>query len=391
MLYEWDRVRLQLEAYQSMRQYDALRNVIATDTMTKRLMLLDSNRCRSCASCPQPAFAATHYGFRGVHAPQMRSSWAVKRQGKRWLVWLFTVHCLLSSKAFVAEAWAQSAAFPRELVKWQPLQGNPVFRAEGEGHWDVKIRERGWILRTGNQFQLWFTGYDGSRDGIKRLGQATSTDGFHWRRSPLNPLVTNRWIEDMCVVEHNGLFYMFAEGRQDNHSELLTSPDGLSWTWQGTLEVRSAAGTHSAKKPCGTPTVWIEKGTWYLFYEWLDRGVWLANTSDPLSLVWTNVQDDPVLVPGPADYDKDMIAVDQVLKYQGSYYAIYHGSGTGDKTPRTWNTDIARSNDLLHWTKYLGNPIVANNKSSGQIVPVDGRVRLYTMHDQIDVFESPHD
>ncbi|HEY3394880.1 MAG TPA: hypothetical protein VGK58_19405, partial [Lacipirellulaceae bacterium] len=41
-----------------------------------------------------------------------------------------------------------------------------------------------------------------------------------------------------------------------------------------------------------------------------------------------------------------------------------------------------------HWQKYSGNPIVEDNKSSGIIV-LDGQAyRLYTMHEQVDVFYS---
>ena len=63
---------------------------------------------------------------------------------------------------------AATAKFPPELVNWKSRPGNPIFTAEGPGHWDVKIRERGWILRDGNAYQLWFTGYDGTREGMKR-------------------------------------------------------------------------------------------------------------------------------------------------------------------------------------------------------------------------------
>ena len=191
----------------------------------------------------------------------------------------------------------------------------------------------------------------------------------------------------MMVVRHDGTYYMFAEGQNDNHSVMLTSPDGIDWKWEGELDVRAANGKDPAKRPCGTPTVWVEKGVWYLFYEWGDKGVWLAKTTDPRSRVWTNVQDDPVLALGPAKYDSDMIAMDQVFKHGDAYFAIYHGSGSGEEMPRTWNTDIARSTDLVHWQKYGGNPIVEGNKSSGMVVPVGKGYRLYTMHDQIDVFE----
>jgi hypothetical protein len=180
---------------------------------------------------------------------------------------------------------------------------------------------------------------------------------------------------------------MFAEGAKDNHAEMLTSNDGIDWKWAGELDVRQADGKTEARRPCGTPTVWVEGDTWYLMYEWLDRGVWLATTKDPKSLVWRDVQDEPVLSPGPDTYDKDMIAVDQVIQYKGAYYAIYHGSGSGTAIPRTWNTDIARSVDRVHWQKYSRNALIDDDKSSGEVVPFGQGFRLYTMHDRVDVFE----
>ena len=62
------------------------------------------------------------------------------------------------------------------LVAFQPISDTPVFTGAGPGHWDVKIRERGWIMvepssKPGDAplFRLWYTGYDGTRDGLKQL------------------------------------------------------------------------------------------------------------------------------------------------------------------------------------------------------------------------------
>ena len=281
------------------------------------------------------------------------------------------------------------ANFPPELVRWKPYPANPIFEADAEGHWDVKIRERGWILPNGDGWRLWYTGYDGSRDGIKMLGYATSNDGIHWTPSPKNPIYRERWVEDMCVVKHGDTYYMFAESEDDNHAQMLTSANGTDWKWIGKLDVRTAADkTKATRRPCGTPTVWIEGNTWYLMYEWMDKGVWLATTQDPMSLVWQDVQDEAVLSPGPDSYDKEMIAVNQVFRYQSAYYAVYHGSGSGDAVPRTWTTNIARSTDRVHWQKYSANPIVEGNRSSGVIIRMPSGFRLYTMHSQIDMFEA---
>ena len=102
--------------------------------------------------------------------------------------------------------------------------------------------------------------------------------------------------------------------------------------------------------------------------------------------VWTNISDEPVLQPGPESYDQLMIALNQVIPYRGRYYAVFHGSGTPQK-PRFWATGIAVSDDLLHWKKFSGNPLlpIPANRSSGQLVPVNNGFWLYTMHDRVDV------
>ena len=61
----------------------------------------------------------------------------------------------LANRWFAALAWLilillfqlSAADFPRELVEFEPYAENPIFTGAGPGHWDVKIRERGWIAR----------------------------------------------------------------------------------------------------------------------------------------------------------------------------------------------------------------------------------------------------
>lgn len=272
-----------------------------------------------------------------------------------------------------------TAEFPAELVEFVPYEGNPIFTAAGEATWDAALRERGWILREGDRWRMWYTGYDGTRQGLKMLGYATSTDGLHWTRHADNPLYTEHWVEDMMVVPHGGRYYMFAEGR-DDQAHLLVSDDGLHWTRQGPLDVRYANGKPLTPGPYGTPTAWFEDGVWYLFYERMDQGVWLAASRD--MQVWTHLQDEPVLSPGPEEYDRLMIALNQIVKHGDRYYAYYHGTGDAER-PRQWSTCVAVSDDLRRWTKFPGNPIVGDNKSSGILVHDGRRHRLYTMHDEV--------
>jgi len=278
--------------------------------------------------------------------------------------------------------------FPAELVEFpQPEPGLPVFAAAAAPAWDQRIRERGWILFDRQAppdqpaWRLWYTGYDGTPTGLRRLGLATSNDGLHWTRHPDNPLSGEHWVEDMMIVPHAGTLHMFAEGR-DDQAHLLTSTDGIRWTRVGALDVRMCDGTPIAAGPYGTPTVWLEDGVWNLFYERRDAGIWLARSAD--LKVWRNVQDAPVIVPGPAEYDRDLVAMNQVIRHSGRYFAYYHGSKSGT---RLWSTAIATSTDLVHWSKYEGNPLrpVDENKSSGIVVHDGQRFRLYTMHNQVHV------
>ncbi|HWE37849.1 MAG TPA: glycosylase [Isosphaeraceae bacterium] len=275
-------------------------------------------------------------------------------------------------------------AFPDAIVKWQAAAENPVFTGAGGEAWDRKIRERGWMMYDGGRYRLWYTGYNDDRSPSKFLGHATSPDGVHWTRDKANPIYDKGWVEDVCVVKDGGTYLMFAEGEQDR-AHLLTSPDGLHWTEQGRLDVRKVDGTPIPPGPYGTPTVFVENGTWYLFYERGDQGVWLATSKD--RKVWTNLSDEPVLPMGPDAYDRAAVAVNQVIKRDGSYYAFYHANAA--RPWKDWTTCVARSRDLIHWEKFPGNPILTNNSSSGLLVDGPEGPLFFAMHPEVRLYRQP--
>lgn len=284
--------------------------------------------------------------------------------------------------AFAVGSSARAEDFPKDLVEWTSLPSSPVFQGTGNARgWDRKIRERGWILVVDGVYHLWYTGYNDDRSPNRSLGYAISVDGLSWIRYPSNPIVTSSWVEDVCVVKHDGGYQMFAEGEQDV-AHRLTSTDRVHWKEEGPLDIRKVDGSPIVPGPYGTPVAFFEDGVWSLLYERADRGVWLAKSTDLKT--WTHVQDEPVLTMGPSDYDRYAIAFDQVLKRDGVYYAIYHANAH-NPWKKDWTTCIARSKDLIHWEKYAGNPLVKNDSSSGQLVPLGKGFRLYTMHPEVRV------
>ena len=284
-------------------------------------------------------------------------------------------------------AAAPTTDFPPELVVFTPAGPAPVFAAAGPVHWDAKIRERGWVMRDGAGYKLWYTGYDGTPTGRRMLGLATSPDGVGWTRHPGNPLVPDVWVEDVMVVRDGDRYVMVAEGERDR-AHWLVSADGVTWTPRGRLDVRLRSGEPIPDGPYGTPTLVRAAGRWFLLYEREDKGVWVA-ASDDLG-VWRNVRDEPVLVPGPGDADRDQIAVNQVIRYNGRFYAYYHGCELTGPRAKLWSVGVAVSDDLLTWAKYPGNPLrpVAENKSSGVVIPDGDGFRLYTMHPAVYVHTS---
>ncbi|MEO8766097.1 MAG: glycosylase [Ginsengibacter sp.] len=279
-------------------------------------------------------------------------------------------------------AFIDKDEFPAAMVDFAPYKMNPVFKGTGIDTWDKQIRERGYILLENGLYKMWYTGYNGPDTITKYLGYATSRDGIKWNRYSTAPIFNKKWTEDMCVIPQDGKYYMFAEGRNDiAHS--LVSNDGIKWKEEGDLTIRKVDGT-PIPGPYGTPTVWIEKGKWYLFYERNDEAIWLAESSDHKN--WTNVQDEPVIKTGPANYDFSAVAANQVIKYKNRYYLYYHASEAPMLSSTKWTSNVAMSTDLVHWVKYPGNPIVEGDHSSPILVFDGKKYRLYTMHDKVFLY-----
>jgi sucrose-6-phosphate hydrolase SacC (GH32 family) len=278
-----------------------------------------------------------------------------------------------------------SLEFATEMVEFVPYEHNPLFSGTKSDTWDRQIRERGFIMFDEGIYKMWYTGYEGDNDP-KALGYATSDDGISWTRFSHNPVFSQKWTEDMFVMKHEGKYFMFAEGMNDV-AHLLTSDDGIAWQEQGDLIILTVKGD-TISGPYGTPSVFIDNGKWHLFYERNDEAIWLATSGDLIT--WTNIQDEPVLNKGPETYDKGAVALNQVIEFKGKYYMFYHGSDDAEwATPGAtslWTSNVAVSDDLLHWVKYPGNPVVEGDHSSPVMV-YDGKgYRLYTMHDEVCVY-----
>lgn len=300
---------------------------------------------------------------------------------------LYLLVCVLYFTACQSGGYGNKVNFLfDENAKFSAYTDSVLFSGTGEATWDKVIRERGFIVFEEGIYKMWYTGYNPDSSDLKFLGYATSIDGIHWERYVGNPIYRDGWTEDVFVLKDKGVYYLFAEGEGDR-AHLLTSADGLKWRSKGDLSITTTEGD-TIPAPYGTPTVFVKDDIWHLFYERIDSAVWVATSADLIN--WRNIQDEPVLVPGPEEYDKGAIAANQIVEHNGVYYMFYHATSNPDWNkggkPVYWNSNIATSQDLIEWKKHSGNPIVENNESSPIWVDDGTAPKLYTMHKNVHLY-----
>lgn len=154
-------------------------------------------------------------------------------------------------------------------------------------------------------------------------------------------------LEDPYVVKDGSTYYLFAENKKQYLPEaisLWTSTDFSTWTRVGDITGLSVNSS--------SPVVWKENGTWYLVYEsWSDDEghLCIANTTDITNLAWTDYESNPFLE--PMVWEAGVQVPDDIVKFGGIYYLIYHSTQNG----------IAQSTDLITWTRasQLGGSYIA--------------------------------
>ena len=91
-----------------------------------------------------------------------------------------------------------------------------------------------------------------------------------------------------------------------------------------------------------------------------DPTIKLATSDDGIS--WTKSSTD-LVGSGPADWENGCMNSSCLLKLNGVYYCTYEGGGSGN-----WKAGMAQSTDMIHWTRYSGNPITSESGVNGNAV-----------------------
>lgn len=222
------------------------------------------------------------------------------------------------------------------------------------------------MVNFNNKYYMYFRGI--FNQGASSLGvwtsQVQNANGYSFDRTPVtNPIITagssgqfdSTGIYDPVAVVFNGkvhIYYM-GTGLGDSRIGLATSVDGVTFTKQGTV---LASGI---TPPGGTPAVVVDnsntlhifytKGSpetgWAYYHRSSTDGINFG--SETLALAASGV---------PGSFDEKSIITARVFYEAPYYYFVYGGSPVFDDYPEGFG--IARSTDLLNWTRYPGNPVI---------------------------------
>ncbi len=271
---------------------------------------------------------------------------------------------------------------------WKRHPANPILPAV-HGTWMESQTANPDLFRFGDMYHLYFRG---QKDGHDRIGVGRCAvdrfDGVRWDVSaePVidvggdgEPDETHALDPATVLVDDTVYLYYSAVSPSCSRSVCLaTSNDGIEFSKHPDNPVVIGGG----------PEIVYRDGTFYLYY-WKKRHgaggfqIHLSVSEDGFS--YRQPQAEPVLPAGrEGTWDSHTVETPRIFFESGRYCMVYCGSSRYDDYPH--DAGLAVSNDLVHWTKYTGNPIFSRG-AEGEwdegaiwfttVAPVNGRYYMW--------------
>jgi predicted GH43/DUF377 family glycosyl hydrolase len=160
------------------------------------------------------------------------------------------------------------------------------------------------------------------------------------------------------VVRKGGLLYNFYSGFDGRtwRTALATSPGGAAWHQLGVVLSPDPETWEGDYIAANGSALWANGQFWY-WYVAGPRGahrIGLARSPDGVHFTKTP---EPVLGLGPFEsWDERAVADPYVIQTGSDFYMYYLGQDRA--SPPRQRIGVARSQDGIHWTKFLGNPVL---------------------------------
>ena len=155
------------------------------------------------------------------------------------------------------------------------------------------------------------------------------------------------------VIKVGTAYYLYY--RTDHSIAVAVSSDGLIWSDNDTV-VRASASEWDSNETIA-PSVLLDNGTYYLYYEAMDsatghRAIGLATSTSPTG-PFSKYGGNPVLT-ASEPWEDNVVGTPVVTKIGTTFYLFYHGFSDGSD-----RIGVAYSQSLLGpWTKEPANPIL---------------------------------
>ncbi|MBU6401911.1 MAG: hypothetical protein KGS61_16465, partial [Verrucomicrobia bacterium] len=182
--------------------------------------------------------------------------------------------------------------------------------------WEADVN-RPVVVQRADGYHLWYTG---QARGHSWIGYASSPDGVHWTRVSPEPVLSPEqpWEKVAVMCPHViwdsklKLFRMWYSGGEQYEPDAIgyaTSADGLRWTKLPANPVFQADPRSPWERHKVTACQVIPRGHWYyLFYigfrDVNHAQIGLARSRDGIT-GWQRFPDNPILAPGPNQWDAD--------------------------------------------------------------------------------------
>lgn len=188
-------------------------------------------------------------------------------------------------------------------------------------------------------------------------------------QSPCYEMFSSGWVDTGSTFTTYNFFdmvkigntYFAFYGSSNSNIALATGTSATGpWTDQGEVVIRGAGKWDDVT--VGAPSVLLDNGTYYLFYESINTdggsGIGYATSTDGYN--WTKQTVDAALIDhGGAAWESLQIGTPKIIKDGSTFYLTYHGhNGAGSSSPRV---GVATASSITGpYTKYASNPILSD-------------------------------
>jgi len=236
--------------------------------------------------------------------------------------------------------------------KWQ-ARAEPVLKRGGSGEWDAVDVLNPSVIRQGDAYYNFFSGYDGK---TWHTGLAVSGDGVQWRKEGkiLSP-EPGTWeggaiaANGSAITDESGILYYYQAGEPPKIG-LARSRNGHQWERNGVPVLATGPYGSWDESGVGDPYVIRAGRGYYMFYLGMDRArrqrLGVAASDDGVR--WFKLRSNPVLELGEyGAFDANGLGEPAVWSARGYYWMLYTGRDGGEMR----RLGLARSRDGVRWEK----------------------------------------